>query len=75
MQLKYAQYLEICENMHMKYAKICKNMDSMCKNMQKKMQKYALKYAQYAEVQHAEVHILHISHIYSLPTLLIGAAR
>ena len=38
-------------------------MDSICKNMQ---QKYAVKYAKYAEVN-----ILHISHIYALPTLLM----
>ena len=63
MQQKYAQYVGICKNMH---AKICKNMDSICKKLQQKFAKYAVKYAKYAEV-----HILHISYIYALPTLLM----
>ena len=66
MQPKYAQYVEICKNMHIKYAHIFKNTDSICKNMQKK---YAVKYA-----KHAEVHILHILHIYAHPTLLMMVA-
>ena len=67
MQQKYAQYVGICKNMH---AKICKNMDSICKNLQQKFAKYAVKYAKYAEV-----HILHILHIYALPTLLMEASN
>jgi hypothetical protein len=72
---KYAIYihLDICQNMHDKYAQICKNMDFPIENMQKKwnknMKKNAEKYAIYAEV-----HFLHFSNImiYALCTLLMG---
>ena len=62
-QQKYAQYVEICKNMHIKYANICKNMDFICKICYKNMQKYAVKYA--------AVHISYNLHIYTLPTLLM----
>ena len=66
--------------MQLKYAEICENKDSICNYMQKyelnmlkyatkicrNMQKYAQKYAKYDEVL-----ILHIFHIYGLPTLLM----
>ena len=69
--------------MQLKYAEICENKDSICNYMQKyelnmlkyatkicrNMQKYAQKYAKYAEVL-----ILHIFHIYALPTLLMRLA-
>ena len=56
MQPRYAQYANICNNMHrymqiyakymqnicMLYAKICKNMDFLCRNMQSKYAKICI---------------------------------
>ena len=38
MQQKYAQHVQVCKTMHIKYSKICKNMDSICKICNKNMQ-------------------------------------